>query len=91
MSRLESIIAEDCSSSWLVGLWFIVPFAVVGFVGQSFLGWSFDISLLSALAVSVAIVVSRLFQLMKPEAVLGRIERIPRPLHASKPSVSDQL
>jgi anti-sigma B factor antagonist len=67
VARAGEAIAEDYRKSWLVGAWFVLPFAALGFTAQVWWGLSFPQALPAAAALGFSILCGRLLYEMRPK------------------------
>jgi DNA segregation ATPase FtsK/SpoIIIE, S-DNA-T family len=67
-------MADDFEKSWAIGIWFVVPFALVGYVSQVVAALPFRNAILLALAAGLIVLSARIIRLLPSErdsAALG--------------------
>jgi len=65
VERIGRLITDDYARSWSLGAWFVFPFAVVGYTGQSLFGVNFYTALSIAFVLATPIAVLRATVLVK--------------------------
>ena len=75
----EAITTDDYYKSWILGIWFVVPFALTGFIFETFLESNLHLAALCAFFVAVPTVLLKAINALariRPEAVSALIDTL---------------